>query len=274
MKNLQVALGSGSLDYEDLCIHPDVDMHVGYKPSKFDIFNGTGDPHAHLKAYCDKVIGIGRNEKLRMKLFKRSLTIEELTWYTRQDPRNWREWKDMAKDFMNRFGFYTDITPDRLDLVNLQKKPSESFQEYARHWRSKAARTQPPLDDNELTKYFIRAQEGIYFEKMIGIMCQKFSELVRIGDYLEEGIKSGKIQSMATLQDARKATQSGSIGSRKKKKKEEVAIIVPYYQYSPPHRNNSYPIKTHPSHQPTYASVYNTQLYYNARPQYNPPRAP
>ncbi|XP_070041159.1 uncharacterized protein [Nicotiana tomentosiformis] len=81
-KSLQVARGSESLDYEDMCIHPDVDMPAGYKPPKFDIFDGTGDPHAQLRAYCDKLVGVGRNEKLRMKLFIRSLTGEALTWYT------------------------------------------------------------------------------------------------------------------------------------------------------------------------------------------------
>nr|XP_033515632.1 uncharacterized protein LOC117280079 [Nicotiana tomentosiformis] len=114
-----------SLDYEELCIHSDVDMPVEYKPPKFDIFDGTGDPHAHLSAYCDKLVGVGRNKKLRMKLFIRNLTVETLTWYTRQDPRNWREWQDMAVDFMKIFRFNTNVTPDIFALVNLQKKSSE-----------------------------------------------------------------------------------------------------------------------------------------------------
>ncbi|XP_033509121.1 uncharacterized protein [Nicotiana tomentosiformis] len=140
-----------------MCIHPDVDMPAGYKPPKFDIFDGMGDSHAHLRAYCDKLVGVGRNEKLRMELFIRSLTGETLTVYTQQDSRNWRTWQDMAEDLMNHFQFNTKITPDWFVLVNLQKKSSESFQEYARWWRSEAARAQPPLDDSELTKYFIRA---------------------------------------------------------------------------------------------------------------------
>ncbi|XP_033515110.1 uncharacterized protein [Nicotiana tomentosiformis] len=165
-----------------------------------------------------------------MKLFIRSLTRKALTRYTRQDPRNWREWQDQAEDFMNRFRFNTKITTKRFALVNLQKKPSESFREYARRWRSDTARTQPSLDDNELNKHFIRAQEGIYCENMMG---QKFPEMVKMGDFLEEGIKSGKIQSMAMLHAAIKAILSGSIGSGKQKK-EEVMAIVPYYRSRPP----------------------------------------
>nr|XP_033516952.1 uncharacterized protein LOC117281219 [Nicotiana tomentosiformis] len=132
MKNLQIARESESLDYEDLFTHPDVDMPERYKPPKFDIFYGIGDPHAHLRVYCDKLVGVGKNEKLRMKLLIRSLNGEALTWYTRQYPRNWRVWKEMDEDSMNRFRFNTEINPDRFALVNLQKKPSESFQEYAR----------------------------------------------------------------------------------------------------------------------------------------------
>ncbi|XP_033511172.1 uncharacterized protein [Nicotiana tomentosiformis] len=113
MKNLQVALGRESFDYENICIHLDVDMPIGYKTLKFDIFDGTGDPHSHLRAYCDKLVRVGRNEKLRMKLFIRSLTGETLTWYTRQDPMNLREWQDMAEDFMFRFRFNTEITLNR-----------------------------------------------------------------------------------------------------------------------------------------------------------------
>nr|XP_009587084.1 uncharacterized protein LOC104084833 [Nicotiana tomentosiformis] len=198
-----------------ICLYPDVDMLIGNTPPKFDIFDGTGDPHAHLRAYCDKLGRVGRNGKLRMKLFIRSLTGETLTWYTRHDPRNWREWKDMAEDFMNRFRFNTKITPDRFTLVKLQKKLFESFQEYARRWRLEATIAQPHLDDSEL-----RAQEGIYFEKMMGMMGQKFPELVQKGDFLEEGIKFGKVQSMAALQAVSKAIQSGSISSGKKKKEE------------------------------------------------------
>nr|XP_009775167.1 PREDICTED: uncharacterized protein LOC104225099 [Nicotiana sylvestris] len=129
MNSLRVSRGSESLNYEDLCIHPDEYMPIGYKPPNFDTSDGTGDPHTHLRAYCDKLVRVQRNKKLRMKLFIRNLTGEALTWYTRQDLRNWRTWKDMVEDFMNHFRFNMEITPDQFALVNLQIKPSESFQE-------------------------------------------------------------------------------------------------------------------------------------------------
>ncbi|KAK4706356.1 hypothetical protein R3W88_034085 [Solanum pinnatisectum] len=91
MKNLQTNRGNKSLKYEDLCVQPDIDLPVGYKLPKFDIFNGIGDPHTHLRAYCDKLVGVGRDERVRVKLFIRSLSGEALAWYTQQDLHKWRD---------------------------------------------------------------------------------------------------------------------------------------------------------------------------------------
>lgn len=78
LKSLQVTRGTESLNYDDLCIHPDIGMLVGYKPPMFDMFDGKGDPHSHLRAYCGKLVGVRRNEKMRMKLFIRSQSGEAL----------------------------------------------------------------------------------------------------------------------------------------------------------------------------------------------------
>ncbi|KAG5630416.1 hypothetical protein H5410_002133 [Solanum commersonii] len=84
----------------------------GYKPPKFYMFDGKGDPYAHLRTYYDKLVCVGRNEK--------------------------------------------------------------------------PTRVQPPLDESEISKYFIRAQEGIYFDKKMSMMGQKFAQLVKMGDFIEE----------------------------------------------------------------------------------------
>ncbi|XP_049394760.1 uncharacterized protein LOC125859066 [Solanum stenotomum] len=109
----------------------DINVSLGYKSPKFDMYDGKGDPHAYLRVYCDKLVGVGRNKKQRMMLFIRSLFGEALTWYTRQDPRKWRDWQEMDDDFMNHFRFNTEITAERFLLNNIQKKPFENFQEYA-----------------------------------------------------------------------------------------------------------------------------------------------
>lgn len=79
----------------------------GLQTPKFKIFDCTGDPRVHLRTYCDKLVGVGMDEKIRMKLFMRSLTGDALSWYISQDPKKWSNWVSMASDFMDLFRFNT-----------------------------------------------------------------------------------------------------------------------------------------------------------------------
>ena len=72
------------LSYKDLCMHPDVELPEGYKIPKFEMFDGIGDPKAHLRMCCDKLVGVGRDERILMKLVMRTLTGEALAWYIEQ----------------------------------------------------------------------------------------------------------------------------------------------------------------------------------------------
>lgn len=63
-KSIQVHKGVESLEYEDLCVHPDVELPMGYKVPKFDVFDGKGNPRAHLRSYCDKLVGVGKMRPL------------------------------------------------------------------------------------------------------------------------------------------------------------------------------------------------------------------
>ncbi|XP_070032594.1 uncharacterized protein [Nicotiana tomentosiformis] len=125
----------------------DVELPEGYKPPKFDMFDGTSDPKVHLRTYCDKIVGAGKNEQIRMKLLMRSLTGDALSWYISQNPKKWVNWVSIAYDFMDRFSFNTENAPDVFYIQNLKKKPTETFRKYATRWRSEAAKVRPPLEE-------------------------------------------------------------------------------------------------------------------------------
>ncbi|XP_070031124.1 uncharacterized protein [Nicotiana tomentosiformis] len=104
------------------------------------MFDGTGDPKVHLRTYCDKLVGVGKDERICMKLFMRSLTGDALSWYINQNRKKWVNWVSMASDFMDRFRFNTENAPDVFYIQNLKKKPTKIFCEYATRWRSEAAK--------------------------------------------------------------------------------------------------------------------------------------
>ncbi|XP_009603379.2 uncharacterized protein [Nicotiana tomentosiformis] len=155
VQNVKVGKGVEGLNYEDLCIQPDVELPEGYRPPKFEMFDGTGDAKMHLRTYCDKLVGVGKNEQILMKLFMRSLTGDALSWYISQNPKKWVSWVSMASDFMDRFRFNIENAPDVFYIQNLKKKPIENFREYATRWRSEVAKVRPALEEDQMNKFFV-----------------------------------------------------------------------------------------------------------------------
>ncbi|KAH0745156.1 hypothetical protein KY285_001157 [Solanum tuberosum] len=184
-----------SLKYENLCVHPNVDLPTGYSVPKFNTFNGKGNPVSHLKDYCSRLIGIGHVEAIRMRLFIQSLSGLALSWFTKQDFSKWHTWEDMAHDFVKQYEFNNGDDLHIADLLKVKKLSHESFQEYAIRWRLEASKIHPSLSEEELISTFIHVQEGLYYEKLLGTCAHNFSDLIKVGKEIENGIQGGRIVS-------------------------------------------------------------------------------
>ncbi|XP_049406209.1 uncharacterized protein LOC125869828 [Solanum stenotomum] len=250
----------GGLSYEDLCMHPDVELPKGYKLPK----GGERRQDTHEVVYEES-------------------HWETLSWYIEQDPRKWVEWMDMATDFMNRFGFNIENAPDWFYIQNLKQKPNESFRDYAIRWRSEAARARPPMEESQMKDYFIRAQEPQYYDRMMLVAEKSFAEIIKLGERIEEGIKSGTIINLEALQATNKALQSGGMAENRKKTGSVMMAQgtrtpykyrtttpppspypqTPYHSAPPPISPNPMPIYSQNSppqyHQASYP-IYNAQL--------------
>ncbi|XP_070029896.1 uncharacterized protein [Nicotiana sylvestris] len=222
VQSVEGGKGIEGLNYDDLCIQPDVELLEGYKPPKFEIFDGTGDPKMHLRTYCDKLVGVGKDERIRMKLFMRSLTGDALSWYISQNPKKWVSWVSMTSDFTDRFRFNTKNAPDVFYIQNHKNKPIETFCAYATRWRFEAAKVRLALEEEWMNKFFVKDQDLQYYERLMVIENHKFSDIIKLGERIEEGIKSGMVTNFEALQATNKALQSGGIS----KKKEVRAVMV------------------------------------------------
>ncbi|XP_070032902.1 uncharacterized protein [Nicotiana tomentosiformis] len=189
LKNMQGSAGQNSITFKDLCMFPDVRLPLGFKTPKFEKYDGHGDPIAYLKRYCNQLRGVEGKEELVMAYYGESLTGVAFEWFMDQETSHWHVWEDMAHALVKQFQYNIDITPYRNSLSNLKKKPTESFREYAIKWREQAARVKPPMDDHEL------------------ITGKSFSEAIKIGEMVENGLKIGKIISQAVLKAANQAVQ-------------------------------------------------------------------
>ena len=85
----------------------------------------------YLRAYCDLLVGVDKDEALLMRLFNRTLCGEALEWFTSHETSQWPSWNAFAKDFINRFAYNVEIVPDSYSLEKIKKKPTERYREFA-----------------------------------------------------------------------------------------------------------------------------------------------
>ena len=90
----------------------------------------------------------------------------------------------MANSFLEYFRFNTKIALDYTVLQRIEKKSEESFREYAQRWHELAAQVQPPMMENEMTKWFIDNLKPPYYEKMINTQVTYFTSLSLLGSAL------------------------------------------------------------------------------------------
>ncbi|KAM3235654.1 hypothetical protein P3L10_015691 [Capsicum annuum] len=136
-------------------------------------------------------------------------------------------WDDMAQNFVQQFQYNIEIVPDRITLANMRKKMTENFQEYVVRWREQASRVRPSIKEFEMIDIFLQAQEHNYFHHLLSTIGRTFAEVIKVGEMVENGIKSGKIISQASLKATTQEIQSGSRSFSGNKRKEDVATVVP-----------------------------------------------
>ncbi|KAM3339816.1 hypothetical protein P3S68_029685 [Capsicum galapagoense] len=240
MKNLQGLGGYKSVSYKDLCMFPGVHLPFDFKMLKFEKYDGHGDPIAHLRRYCNQLRGARGKEELLMAYFDESLSGLASKWFVDQDIDKWISWDDLANGFVQQFQYNVELIPDEKSLTSIKKKNTESFREYAIRWREQAARVKPPMKESKIVEVFIQVQDETYYQHLLPILGKPFIEVLKMGEMIEDEIKTGHIVSFAKLKATTQVIQkgSGSVGG-KKNEEDASAIIVgqqarargPYHRY-------------------------------------------
>ncbi|XP_070019464.1 uncharacterized protein [Nicotiana sylvestris] len=128
---------------------------------------------------------------------------------------------------------------------------------------------------------FLQAQESDYFQNMMSAMGKPFAEAIKIGEMVENGLKTGRILSQSAIRATSQAIQGGSGGIAKGKKREEtfMASSVTRRNYTPgPFFSERTPQHYYPHQDLAYTpqpySVMNTQPYVRPPQQANRSQAP
>ncbi|XP_070025357.1 uncharacterized protein [Nicotiana sylvestris] len=66
--------GQVNVAFKDLCLFLDVQLPAGFNMPKFDLYDGHGDPVAHLRGFYSKMRGAGGRDELLMAYFSKGLS--------------------------------------------------------------------------------------------------------------------------------------------------------------------------------------------------------
>ncbi|KAM3357045.1 hypothetical protein P3S68_023759 [Capsicum galapagoense] len=283
MKNLQGLGGYKSVSYKDLCMFPGVHLLLGFKMLKFEKYDGHGDLVAHLRRYCNQLMGTGRKEELLMAYFGESLSGLASEWFVDQDIDKWNNWDDLANEFVQQFQYNMELIPDEKSLTGIKKKNTESFREYAIRWREQAARVKPPMKESKIVEVFIQAQDETYYQHLLPTFGKPFIEVLKMGEMIEDGIRTGRIVSFATLKGTTQAIQKGSGSVAGKKNEEDASAIIvgqqawarePYRRYLRAQTQVYGQVRQNPSQNPLYSIPPSPYQVYNVQPYVQPPSYP
>src|SRR4051812_5531649 len=182
------------VDTFEMSLVSDLTIPRKFKIPDFEKYKGLTCPRNHLRMYVRKMAAYAHDQKLMIHFFQESLSGASIDWYMQLEKSSVRSWNDLANTFLKHYKYNLDMAPDRMQLQNMSQKKDESFKEYAQRWREMASRVQPPLMDKELVDIFMSTLQGPYYDKMVGCTSSGFSDMVVIGERIEDGIKNGKIQ--------------------------------------------------------------------------------
>ncbi|KAK2403270.1 hypothetical protein QL285_052725 [Trifolium repens] len=212
-----------SKNAHDLCLVPNVKIPPKFKVPEFEKYKGNSCPQSHLVMYARKMSTQTDNHQLLIHYFQDSLAGAALKWYMGLDSANIRTFNDLGEAFVRQYKYNLDMAPDRDQLRAMAQKDKESFKEYAHRWREIAAQINPPLEEKEMTKIFLKTLESFYYERMIASAPSDFTEMVNMGMRLEEGVREGRLI---------KGSGSSNIHTKKfeggfpKKKEQEVGMVA------------------------------------------------
>ncbi|KAF3638912.1 hypothetical protein T459_02973 [Capsicum annuum] len=98
--------------------------------------------------------------------------------------------------------------------------------EYAIRWCEQAARVKRPIKESKIVEVFIQAQDEIYYQHLLPTLGKPFIGVLKMGEMIEDGIKTSRIVSFATLKMTTQEIQKGSGSVGGKKNEEDASAII------------------------------------------------
>ncbi|XP_057951041.1 uncharacterized protein LOC131145880 [Malania oleifera] len=128
--------------------------------------------------------------KFKMPDFE-NFTEIMVRWYVQQNRAQIHTWGDLADAFEAQYRNILEMALDKVSLFEMEKKPTETFREYAHRWRDAATEVDSPVGDREAILMFVGTLKDPYHSHLIGSTPHNFMDIVAVGTRVEADIKAG-----------------------------------------------------------------------------------
>ncbi|XP_071912328.1 uncharacterized protein [Coffea arabica] len=251
MKKNQGLSRHGGLDYDELCLFPNIQLPLGFKSPKFSKYDGTRNPKTHLKMFANKLGKPVDDENLPMCLCSKSLERDALNWYSNLKSGEVKFWFDLSTVFVKQYEF-NYVAPTRTTLEGTKRTPSEDHKTYAKWWRKLAAKVESPMTEEEIIHTFIKAHDPPYVEEIFRMTGSSFAAIINKLEEYDEFVKAGKIVNVSALKLQLDALQNQSNSGKKPSFKEKEGEIAFIWDQGPSFRPR---IRNHPTYSVPYPEI-------------------
>jgi len=133
-------------------------MPHGYRPSKFNQFNGKDNHRQHIAHFVETWSNASMEGDRLVKQFVRSLKGNSFDWYTDLESESINSWEQMEHDFLNQF-YNTQCTISIMKLISTKQWNDEPVLDYVSHWRSLSLECKDPLSEASAIKMSTQVME-------------------------------------------------------------------------------------------------------------------
>ena len=129
---------------------------------RFQMYNGTGNPHRHLNAFISNMQFHTQDDKVYARAFPQSLEGDAHAWFSRLELNSVDSWSTLTRLFVERHGVTISDEKDETELMEVKQKQGETIREYYLRF-TKVAAAIPRVDDH---MFRIGFQNGLLYGKL------------------------------------------------------------------------------------------------------------